>query len=580
MVSIQILTMEKGFPLSFVVRLMAKNSPIAVSLLLLIVGLLSLSLMVKLSAETGSAFYHEIRPLFKNGAHFGNVYRFRNVGLIQCPNGDLLAFVEARHGVSDHNEKDVLMRRSNDRGLTWGPYEQIWGQLDEDDAGWKDPAPVVDEATGRLFYFMNTNESEKRLFYLTSDDSGHTWSDPIRIPDSLRRDEWKRWRNCPGPGIQLRRGQYKDRLLIPGHIVTKEDRHQAVVWYSDDHGANWQVSDPAVMGSDEISIVELEDGRVLMNIRSHGELDPGLDPRYRNFMYSDNGGESWYGLETKQDLLWDSGHGTITKLLTGKTSRLLAFHPLYVKRRDLTCFVSNDGGKSWPYSKLIHEAGGYSSVIVMDNHRIALSHNHGHKGRDGIDFVSFNLNWLTNGREAVDEPQRTLSHSGREQDSRPVIWREEFDLVDGTTRDEGDSAWTFLEGDNASGRRSGVNKEKFRAVASDAISVWKSEKIGIDEVSWIRICADFIKIGNFTSEDSLRIYYQLDDHPVALIESLEFSSLPQEDFETYQVRLPELDVSRAGQLQISIEAKVTRTESERDLNKVLYWDRVRVDAVR
>jgi hypothetical protein len=175
-----------------------------------------------LSAQNAQPLYLEIRPLFENGEHLGQVYHFRNVGLIQCPNGDLLAFVEARHGVSDHKEKDVLMRRSKDRGITWGPYEPIWGDLEEDHAGWKDPAPVVDETTGRLFYFMNTNESEKRLFYMTSDDSDHTWSDPIRIPDRLLRDNWKRWRNCPGPGIQLKRGQQQDSKS-GANILWQED---------------------------------------------------------------------------------------------------------------------------------------------------------------------------------------------------------------------------------------------------------------------------------------------------------------------------------------------------------------------
>ena len=137
----------------------------SVNIILICASVLS-SVISPLTAEDQEPFQYEIRPLFENGKHLGKVYRFRNVGLIQCPNGDLLAFVEARFAVSDHSEKDVLMRRSTDRGITWGPYEEVWGYLEEDDAGWKDPAPVADETTGRLFYFMNTNESEKRLFYI------------------------------------------------------------------------------------------------------------------------------------------------------------------------------------------------------------------------------------------------------------------------------------------------------------------------------------------------------------------------------------------------------------------------------
>jgi sialidase-1 len=541
----------------------------SVNIILICASVLS-SVISPLTAEDQEPFQYEIRPLFENGKHLGKVYRFRNVGLIQCPNGDLLAFVEARFAVSDHSEKDVLMRRSTDRGITWGPYEEVWGYLEEDDAGWKDPAPVVDETTGRLFYFMNTNESEKRLFYMTSDDSGHTWSDPIRIPDSLLRPEWKRWRNNPGPGIQLKVGKYKHRMLIPGHIVTHEDRHFSVVWYSDDHGESWQVSETAVQGSDEVSIVELSDGRVLMNIRSHGELDPGLDPEYRNFMYSKNGGESWYGLETIHDLIWESGHGSITRMETSDANRLFAFNPVVVKRRDLTCFVSYDEGKTWPFKRVIHEAGGYSSVVVMDNYDIALAHNHGHAGIGGIDFVSFNLSWLTDGREHVNEPAQILPKISVNETHR-TIWREDFDLSDGVIRDAGATAWTTLGTGGIPGGAATSNG-KIRALNTDGETVWQSDKIDIGDADRISIAVDAIKIGHLGSSDSLGVYYQFGDDREELIESLSFSSDPQEDFETYQVLQDDIDVSGQQQVQVVIRARVAGAD------KALYWDRVRVSA--
>jgi len=537
----------------------------SVNIIPICVSVLS-SVIAPLIAEDQEPFDYEIRPLFENGKHLGKVYRFRNVGLIQCPNGDLLAFVEARYGVSDHSQKDVLMRRSTDRGITWGPYEAVWGHLEEDHTGWKDPAPVVDETTGRLFYFMNTNESEKRLFYMTSDDSGYTWSDPIRIPDSLLRPEWKRWRNNPGPGIQLKVGTYKNRMLIPGHIVTHEDRHFSVVWYSDDHGKSWQVSETAVQGSDEVSIVELSDGRVLMNIRSHGELDPGLDPDYRNFMYSDDGGESWYGLETIRDLPWESGHGSITRMETRDGTRLFAFHPVVFKRRDLTCFVSYDEGKTWPFRRVIHEAGGYSSVVVMDNYDIALAHNHGHAGRDGIDFVRFNLSWLTDGREHVSEPLQTLPKISTNEKLR-TIWREDFDLSDGVIHDDGATAWTTLGTGGVA-----ISNGKIRALSTEGETVWQSEKIDIEKVDRISIAVDAIKIGHFGSSDSLGVYYQFGNDREELIESLSFSSDPQEDFETYQVLQDDIDVSGQQEVQVVVRARVAGAD------KALYWDRVRVSA--
>ena len=523
----------------------------------------------ELFAKNSEPYYHEIRPLFENGEHLGHVYRFRNVGLIQCPNGDLLAFVEARHDVSDHSEKDVLMRRSKDRGITWGPYEAVWGHLEEDHAGWKDPAPVVDEVTGRLFYFMNTNESEKRLFYMTSDDNGYTWSDPIRISDSLLRPEWKRWRNNPGPAIQLRVGKHKHRMLIPGHIVTHEDRHFSVVWYSDDHGESWQVSETAVQGSDEVSIIELSDGRVLMNIRSHGELDPGLDPAYRNFMYSDNGGGN-PGTDSKpSDLPWESGHGSLAKMELGDGNLLFAIHPLVVKRKDLTCFVSYDEGKTWPYKKLLHEIGGYSSTIVLDNYDIAMSHNHGFRGEHGIDFVRFNLSWLKDGKEHASPTVQPPPQVPESKTADRAIWREDFELADRTIIDGGSTAWKILGASDAPFGTT-VSNGKFRARDAGREIVWETDKIDIGEAKRISIAVDAIKIGNFEDSDSLRIYYRLGDGDEKLIDSLSFSSDPQEDFETYRIRKHDINVSGNQQAQVIIRSRINGDD------KVLYWDRVEV----
>lgn len=526
-------------------------------------------LCAPLPAQGKEPFHFEIRPLFENGEHLGNKYRFRNVALIQCSNGDLLAFVEARHEVNDHSEKDVLMRRSQDRGLTWGPYEEVWGYLEEDDAGWKDPAPVVDVTTGRLFYFMNTNETEKRLFYMTSDDNGYTWSDPIRIPDSLLKPEWKRWRNNPGPAIQLKLGKYKHRMLIPGHIVTHEDRHFSVVWYSDDHGETWQVSETAVQGSDEVSIVELSDGRVLMNIRSHGELDPGLDPDYRNFMYSNDGGESWYGLETVKGLPWESGHGSLTRMRTSDANHLFAFHPTVVKRRDLTCFVSYDEGKTWPFKRVLHEAGGYSSVVILDNYDIALSHNHGFKGEHGIDFMRFNLSWLTDGKEHVNEPVQELTRMSLLESAKFSIWREDFELTDGVIHDGGTTAWSTL-GIGGSTGGSTISRGKFRARDTVGETIWKTEPINVGKVDRVSIAIDAIKVGTMSASDSLAVYFRLGSGEEIHLETPMFNSDPAEDFETFQIRKSGLDVSQHEDLQIIIRARVNGE------NKALYWDRVEV----
>ena len=88
----------------------------------------------------------------------------------------------------------------------------------------------------------------------------------------------------------------------------------------------------------------------------------------------------------------------------------------------------------------------------------------------------------------------------------------------------------------------------------------------------ISIAVDAIKIGHLGSSDSLGVYYQFGSDREELIESLSFSSDPQEDFETYQVLQDDIDVSGQQQVQVVIRARVAGAD------KALYWDRVRVSA--
>jgi hypothetical protein len=157
-------------------------------------------------------------------------------------------------------------------------------------------------------------------------------------------------------------------------------------------------------------------------------------------------------------------------------------------------------------------------------------------------------------------PTRTVSH--------PAIWREEFDLSDGTTGDTGDSAWTIQAGKSSKG--TAVRHGKFRALDSNAETVWRSGKIDTAGAKRISIALDAIKIGNFDASDSLAVYYKIGDGDYELIESLRFSLDPQEDFETFQVRKEEIDVLGHRQIQIIVRARVNGAD------KALYWDRIEV----
>ena len=76
--------------------------------------------------------------------------RYRIPSLIQAPNGDLLAFAEGRFA-GDHDNVDIVMKRSTDNGQTWSNLQVIYGDQFTDGTTIGNPTPVVDEITGTIW---------------------------------------------------------------------------------------------------------------------------------------------------------------------------------------------------------------------------------------------------------------------------------------------------------------------------------------------------------------------------------------------------------------------------------------------
>ncbi len=94
--------------------------------------------------------------------------------------------------------------------------------------------------------------------------------------------------NASEAGVTLRHGKHRGRLLVtatfrPHAKAHPSDREPAdaifsCAIFSDDHGATWQVSDFFPEGyTEEAALVELHDGRIYYNSRSHsGYYDKAL----------------------------------------------------------------------------------------------------------------------------------------------------------------------------------------------------------------------------------------------------------------------------------------------------------------
>ena len=107
-------------------------------------------------------FSQAVIPVFVSGTEGHKSYRIP--AIISLPNGDLLAFAEGRvHGAGDFGDIEIVMKRSRDKGKTWGALQTI---VDYDSMQAGNPAPVVDLTDplyphGRIFLFYNTGNNHE-----------------------------------------------------------------------------------------------------------------------------------------------------------------------------------------------------------------------------------------------------------------------------------------------------------------------------------------------------------------------------------------------------------------------------------
>lgn len=351
----------------------------------------------------------------------GPYHSYRIPTIVATKSGTLLAFIEGRNP-RDHplGDVDVLVKRSSDGGRSWSDQQLVW------DAGpyrVSDPSPVVDRTTGRVFLIVQTDwaaaakqwppnpdpgNDHRYIFALQSDDDGRTWSKPRDLSRAVLKPEWRA--NGPGPvaGIQLSRPAHRGRLVMPMDHETmptvkgdeRSGSHSHVI-YSDDHGATWQLGGSHDSHTNESTVVELSDGQLLQSMRHYGPQ------RHRAHALSRDGGETWGKKFLETDFPHPVNQGALLRYswpeeaAKGGKSRILYSGPADPKDRyGMTVRLSEDEGETWPVAGRINDAyGAYSGLVVLPDNRIGLLYERDEYRR--VSFVSFSLEWLTDGRDTL-----------------------------------------------------------------------------------------------------------------------------------------------------------------------------------
>ncbi|NIP95604.1 MAG: exo-alpha-sialidase, partial [Akkermansiaceae bacterium] len=311
----------------------------------------------------------------------------------------------------------IYLKRSEDGGATWSDHQLVGEPIDldvealgigpYDGKGWGNDqhhriatlgTSVVDETTGEIMIFLTALHPAFSMY--KSRDHGKTW----KLEKITCKKDSRGFFPIPNaacdPGITLRHGPHKGRLLVPSRVMPNYRKHDenggyTNAVYSDDHGRTWHPSEPFPLnGTGESGLVELRDGTIYLNSRTHTRKGN------RWVATSADSGETWRDLH-QDDELFDGPpdvYGCKAGLLRldRDDADILLFSspsPDLPERRNIRVWVSFDGGRTWPLNRLIKRGPGNYTWMTQ-----------GRKGTPSEGFIyllagkdwmaRFNMAWL------------------------------------------------------------------------------------------------------------------------------------------------------------------------------------------
>jgi sialidase-1 len=327
-----------------------------------------------------------------------------------------------------------------DNGLTWGPIITVWDN-GPNTAG--NPCPVLDRDTGRVWMINTrnlgqdtqteiqngTSDGGRTVWVCYSDDHGETWTNPYEITQTVKLPDWRWYATGPGVSIQDSQG----RLIVPSTRNTGAAGSAfSFVFHSDDHGQSWQLTG-GMAGNNvsEAQVVELSDGRLMMNMRRVGSR-----PLFRAVSRSANRGVTWDTV-THDFALPSSGvQGSILRytLETEQDADRIVFSnpangtdDTANSRTKMTVRVSLDEASTWAHNRELHAGwSAYSSTVITQDFLVGCMYEWGTASRyEAFVFERMSLDWLSNGTEStptVSLPPKGVMADYTEGVGAVVMW--------------------------------------------------------------------------------------------------------------------------------------------------------------
>ena len=334
-----------------------------------------------------------------------SVHTSRIPGIATTPAGTLLAIYDARYDSSRdlQGRMAIGLSRSTDGGRIWEPMRIVlerstWGGLPAKYNGVSDACILVDSLHGKIYVaglWMHglldangrwieglTADSTRwqhqwagrgsqpglspyetcQFLIAESTDDGQTWSEPRNITRETKRPEWWLYAPAPGNGIVMRDGT----LVFPTQGRDSTGTPVSNLPWSRDGGRSWHASEPAASQTTECAVVELPDGRLMLNMRNNRRTG-------RVVCTTDDLGATWATHPSSEQLIEPVCMGSLYRhsFQEGDTPRslLLFCNPASrMRRHHMTLRVSRDNGMTWSRGILLDstEGFGYSCITAID----------------------------------------------------------------------------------------------------------------------------------------------------------------------------------------------------------------------
>ena len=374
----------------------------------------ALALLAPCQQARAATPYEEGVTVFQAGDD--NPYTSIRIPCIIKAGKKLIAVAEGRYKDTDQGENDLIASISTDDGQTWSKPEVI---ARSEGATYNNPCLIYDAGKKITILFFQRYpkgvkertpniptgwEDERciRNFVSISKDGGETWTQPKDITKGTKHDDVTTTCSGPNPGVQIRHGKHKGRIVVPmnegpyGHW-------KVAACYSDDHGKTWKLGEHCApdSGVNEVSVIETDGGGLLVVSRASKGNN-------RMLTYSEDGGETWGEVTPHKDLP-SPGFGCQNGLARysfedeaklGGRSRIIYSSPAGGNRANGIIKMSYDNGKTWPVSKGIGNGPfAYSVLAYVKPGVMGILYEVEGRPLTTIKFAPFTIEWLTDGAD-------------------------------------------------------------------------------------------------------------------------------------------------------------------------------------